>query len=70
MVSPGLGVPRALFQGQQAVDTENLKHYALELGLNAAAFDICLDSGSKAARALADLQVGQDDGVSGAPAFS
>ena len=39
-----LGVPRRLFANQQALQPDDLKQHATELGLDAAAFNACLDS--------------------------
>jgi protein-disulfide isomerase len=48
---------------------ENFKSYAVDLGLNTADFNDCLDSGKRAAEVLKDLQDGQAYGVPGTPAF-
>ena len=51
------------------LDTASLKAYALEIGLDTAAFDSCLDSGAKAALAQQDFADGSAAGVSGTPSF-
>ena len=53
--------------GQLQVD--DLKAHAQSLGLDAAAFDGCLDSGRFASLLASDLKAGQEYGVSGTPAF-
>jgi protein-disulfide isomerase len=47
----------------------DLKEHAAALGLDAAAFDKCLDSGAHAGLVERDEQMGQSYGVSGTPAF-
>jgi protein-disulfide isomerase len=58
-----------LFANQKALEVPALKGYAKELGLDAAKFDKCLDSGEKAATVQADMADGQKVGVNGTPAF-
>ena len=58
-----------LFQSQQALGTDSLKQYALDLGLEPGVFNTCLDSSAKAEQVLADFQVGEDSGVTGTPTF-
>jgi protein-disulfide isomerase len=45
------------------------KSYAADLGLDAAAFDDCLDSGKYTSEVQKDVQDGQSYGVTGTPAF-
>ena len=45
------------------------KRYAGELGLHAASFDDCLDSGATGAQAQADIAAGMAQGVRGTPTF-
>jgi protein-disulfide isomerase len=47
----------------------SFKKYATELGLNATAFNTCLDSGAMAAEVNADLSAGSAAGISGTPGF-
>jgi len=58
-----------LFANQRALADENLKSYAADLGLDAAAFDSCLDSGKYTAEVEADKKAGAAVGVAGTPAF-
>jgi len=58
----------ALFESQ-ALEPESLKMQAQRLGLDAAKFDSCLDSGRMAALVKRDLAAGQKAGVTGTPAF-
>lgn len=48
---------------------EIFKEYAVDLGLDSAAFNECLDSGQFAAKVAKDLQEGAQRGVTGTPAF-
>ena len=59
----------ALFANQSALQVEQLKEHAKKVGLDAAKFDKCLDSGEKAATVKADQEDGQKVGVNGTPAF-
>jgi protein-disulfide isomerase len=59
----------AMFANQRALGVEELKASAVGLGLDAAAFDACLDSGRMAPVVAADLQAGSVAGVSGTPAM-
>jgi len=58
-----------LFENQNALSVESLKQYAKDLGLNAAKFDSCLDSGAMASEVQKDFADGSEYGVSGTPAF-
>lgn len=58
-----------LFRNQKALQPEQLKGYAKKLGLDAAKFDACLDSGKYKPAVDKDLADGQKLGVSGTPAF-
>lgn len=51
------------------LSVSNLKRYAVELGLNSATFDSCLDNGEKADVVKADIAAGSQAGVSGTPSF-
>ena len=57
-----------LFDNQQALDVDDLKKYAKELGLNTKDFNACLDSDEFADEIKSDLADGQAAGVSGTPA--
>jgi protein-disulfide isomerase len=58
-----------LFANQRALDVASLKGYAKDLKLDAAKFDKCLDSGSKAALVEEGRKAGSEAGVNGTPAF-
>ena len=58
-----------LFQNQRAQKDEDLKKYAAEVGLDAAAFDACLTSNKYKERVDNDKKTGEMAGVSGTPAF-
>ena len=58
-----------LFSNQQALDVASLKNYAGQLGLDTAAFNQCLDSGTRAQETQKDYQDGISYGVTGTPAF-
>jgi protein-disulfide isomerase len=51
------------------LEQADLKQHAKDLGLDAAAFDKCLDSGEKAQVVEANRKAGTEAGVSGTPAF-
>jgi len=59
----------AMFANQRALGIAQLKSTAAGLGLDAAAFDECLDSNTFAAQVAKDLEDGQAAGVSGTPAM-
>ncbi|MBI2133804.1 DsbA family protein [Candidatus Woesearchaeota archaeon] len=58
-----------LFENQNALDKENLKKYAREIGIDGGIFDSCLDSGKFSSEVQKDLDDGIAYGVSGTPAF-
>jgi protein-disulfide isomerase len=58
-----------LFANQQKLQPEDLKGYAVTLGLDAAAFDSCLDESRFADEIKADQAEGQKLGISGTPSF-
>lgn len=55
-------------QGQQFLRSR-LKAVAVELGLKSAQFDSCLDSAKYLAEVQEDFALGQNEGVTGTPAF-
>jgi protein-disulfide isomerase len=59
----------AMFAAQRELEIAQLKAKAAGLGLDAAQFDSCLDSGKYAAKVAADMADGQKAGVSGTPAI-
>jgi protein-disulfide isomerase len=58
-----------LFANSRALAVPALKGYAKDLGLDAAKFEKCLDSGEKAGAVEAGRKAGEQAGVSGTPAF-
>ncbi len=58
-----------LFANQSALKVEDLKKHASDLGLDAARFNECLDSGKKAEIVSKDKADGEKAGVTGTPAF-
>ncbi|KAB2962601.1 MAG: thioredoxin domain-containing protein, partial [Thermoanaerobaculia bacterium] len=59
----------AMFAAQRELGVEQLKTKAAGLGLDAASFNACLDSGKFAPQVAADLADGQKAGVTGTPAM-
>jgi protein-disulfide isomerase len=59
----------ALFKNQRALQVDDLKGYAREVGLDAATFNRCLDSGKFATTVSQHVAAGSDVGVTGTPAF-
>jgi protein-disulfide isomerase len=58
-----------LFANNKALSDADLRKYASEVGLDAAAFDECLKSGRQKAAVDADVQEAQRLGITGTPAF-
>ena len=58
-----------LFDNQNAIMVENLKQYAVDIGLQADTFNSCLDSGKYAEEINRDLEDGKKAGVTGTPSF-
>lgn len=58
-----------LWANQTALDVDSLKAYAAQLGLDAATFDDCLDSGKNAQEVQNDYSDGVSYGVTGTPTF-
>jgi protein-disulfide isomerase len=58
-----------LFENQNKLAVPDLKQHAKDAGLDTAAFDQCLDSGTKTAEWNEDLKDGERYGVTGTPAF-
>jgi protein-disulfide isomerase len=59
----------AMFGNQSALQVEQLKAKAAELGMNADQFNSCIDSGKHAATVQADMKDGSAAGVNGTPAM-
>lgn len=60
---------RKVFQMQPALSVENLKQYAVELGLDSSKFNECLDSGKYADEVKKDHSDGAKAGVVTTPTF-
>ena len=58
-----------LFRNQKALQGEQLKKYARSLGLDAPAFDHCLEQGKYAAEVQKDYEDGVAAGIQGTPGF-
>jgi len=58
-----------IFENQQLLSIENLKKWALDLGLDKNKFDTCLDLGKYEGETKKDFQDGAAAGVTGTPAF-
>jgi protein-disulfide isomerase len=58
-----------LFHHQQALQVEQLQAYARRLGLDAIAFESCLEQGTYAAAVQKGVEEGTAAGVQGTPAF-
>ncbi len=58
-----------LFENQASIAVDDLKKYAVDLGLDAEAFNACLDSGKYAEEIEKDMNDGAALGVSGTPGF-
>ncbi|HYY53594.1 MAG TPA: thioredoxin domain-containing protein, partial [Myxococcales bacterium] len=58
-----------MFTHQDKLAVTDLKGYAKSLGMDAAKFEKCLDSGEKKTLVDEDLKAGNAAGVSGTPAF-
>jgi protein-disulfide isomerase len=59
----------AMFSHQDKLQVADLKQYAVDLGLDAAKFNECLDSGRRAAEWKTDQSAGERYGVQSTPAF-
>jgi protein-disulfide isomerase len=60
---------RLVGQNPVAFNKDNLKQFAVDLGLDAGAFDACLDSGKYASLVRTETATVQSLGVRGTPAF-
>ena len=58
-----------LFANQQRLAVPDLKQHAVEVGLDPARFNACVDSHKYSAVVEADIKMGNDAGVNGTPAF-
>jgi protein-disulfide isomerase len=58
-----------LFTNQTALAADDLAKYAKDVGLDAAKFKECLDSGKEDAKIRSDISEGRSAGVTGTPGF-
>jgi protein-disulfide isomerase len=58
-----------LFENMQALEDDDLKRYAGEVGLDVAAFEKCLTERKFSGKVQDDLLAGRKAGVTGTPAF-
>ncbi len=58
-----------LFENQEALELTDLKGYATQVGLDAEAFDACLEGGVHAQKVQQDLQDGFRNGIDSIPTF-
>ncbi len=58
-----------IFENQQSLNTQNLKKWALELGVSENAYDTCINDPQMAAEVEEDTREGSSFGVSGTPSF-
>jgi protein-disulfide isomerase len=58
-----------LFESGVTGGVDAFKQYAVELGLDTASFNSCLDSGQMAAEVQKDMAEGQANGIRGTPGF-
>jgi protein-disulfide isomerase len=58
-----------LFANQQRLGVNDLKQHAVDLGLDAARFNACMDSHKNVPLIEADISAGNESGVNGTPAF-
>lgn len=58
-----------LFKNATALELDNLKKYAVDLGLDTKSFNDCLESGKRAKEVTDDMNAGSAIGVTGTPAF-
>lgn len=60
---------KKLFENYNALNIDDLKRYAQELGLNTVQFNNCLDSGKMAQEVEKDVADGSEYGATGTPTF-
>jgi protein-disulfide isomerase len=58
-----------LFTNQTRLTDADLKQHAVEIGIDTAKFNACLDGHATKARVDADMRAGEEAGVNGTPAF-
>lgn len=63
------GYKETLFKNQKNLSVQDLKKYAVDLGLDAEKFNKCLDSGETRKEVEQDLQEGREANIEGTPSF-
>ena len=63
------GMHDKIFENQQSLDINSLKQWALDIGLDSAQFNSCLDNSKFAGEVNADFSQGESYGITGTPAF-
>ena len=58
-----------LFTNRPKLDNADLKQHAVEIGLDAAKFNACLDGHTKKSKVDEDIRAAEEAGVNGTPAF-
>ncbi|MFH0820283.1 MAG: thioredoxin domain-containing protein [Candidatus Peregrinibacteria bacterium] len=58
-----------IFQNQKDLNSDNLKKWVKEVGVNMNKFNDCFDNQKTGAEVDADFSVGQNSGISGTPGF-
>lgn len=58
-----------IFENQRSISTDDLKKYAIDVGLDVEAFNSCVESGKFRSNVLQDAREGRQAGVTGTPAF-
>jgi protein-disulfide isomerase len=58
-----------LYASQQALSVSDIKGYVAGLGMDAAKFNACLDSGEKASQVASEEETGASIGIRGTPGF-
>ncbi len=58
-----------IFENQEQINSQNLRNWAGELGLDQAEFEECMDEGRYADRVQAEAEEGLANGIQGTPGF-
>jgi protein-disulfide isomerase len=59
----------SMFSNQEKLTVDDLKKRAVDMKMDTAAFNTCLDSGAKTGAITKDVEEGRTAGVSGTPAM-